>query len=48
MDWDAKRAEAVSTLTVQQVNEAFRKHIDAATISIIKGGDFKKVSVYQQ
>ena len=48
MDWDAKREAAVSALTVQQVNEAFRKHIDPAAISIIKGGDFKKVGVYQQ
>ncbi len=38
---------AISAVTVQQVNEALRKHVDPAAINIVKGGDFQKASVYQ-
>jgi zinc protease len=48
MDWDAKLEGRVAALTVQQVNEAMNKHLDPASISILKGGDFKKAGVYQQ
>ena len=48
MDWDAKLEAAVAALTLQQVNEAFRAHVDAAGLSIVKGGDFKKAGAYQQ
>ena len=47
MDWDAKLEGAVATLTPQQVNEAFRHHVDAGGLSIVKGGDFKKAGAYQ-
>jgi zinc protease len=47
MDFDAKLEVAVAPLTPAQVNEAFRRHVDPAAISIVKGGDFKKAGVYQ-
>ncbi len=47
MDWDARLEAAVAALTPQQVNEAFRHHVDPAALSIVKGGDFKKAGAYQ-
>ena len=47
LDWDVKLEAAVAALTPQQVNEAFKRHVDPAAISIVKGGDFKKAAVYQ-
>jgi len=37
----------VAALTAEQVNEAFRRHMDPAALSIVKGGDFKKAAAYQ-
>jgi zinc protease len=48
MDWDAQLEAKVAALTPQQVNDALKRHLDPATISIVKGGDFKKAGVYQQ
>ena len=45
--WDAKLEAAVAALTPQQVNDAFKRHVDPAAISIVKGGDFKKAGTYQ-
>ena len=45
--WDAKLEAAVAALTPEQVNDAFKRHVDPAAVSIVKGGDFKKVGVYQ-
>jgi zinc protease len=47
VDWDAKLEAALAALTPQQVSEAFRRHVDPASISFVKGGDFKKAGVYQ-
>jgi zinc protease len=47
MQWDAKLEAAVAALTPQQVNDAFKRHVDPAAISIVKGGDFKKAGAYQ-
>ncbi|MGA3017853.1 MAG: pitrilysin family protein [Bryobacteraceae bacterium] len=47
LEWDAKLEAAVAALTPQQVNEAFKRHVDPAAVSIVKGGDFKKAGVYQ-
>jgi zinc protease len=47
LEWDAKLEAAVAALTPEQVNEAFKRHVDPAAISIVKGGDFKKAGVYQ-
>jgi zinc protease len=48
MDWDAQLEAKVSALTPQQVHDALKRHLDLNTISIVKGGDFKKAGVYQQ
>jgi hypothetical protein len=42
-----KVTSVVATVTVDQVNAAFKKHIGPLAISIVKGGDFKKAGVYQ-
>jgi zinc protease len=47
LEWDAKAEAAVAALTPERVNEAFKRHVDTAAISIVKGGDFKKATVYQ-
>jgi zinc protease len=47
LDWDAKVETAVAALTPQQVTDAFKRRVDPAAISIVKGGDFKKAGVYQ-
>ena len=47
MQWDAKREAAVAALTPQQVNDAFKRYVDPSTISIVKGGDFKKAGAFQ-
>jgi zinc protease len=46
--WDAKLEAAVAALTADQVNDAFKRHVDAATVSIVKGGDFNKAGAYKQ
>ena len=45
--WDAKREAAVNALTLQQVNDAFKRYVEPSAVSIIKGGDFKKVGAFQ-
>jgi zinc protease len=45
--WDAQLEAAVAALTPQQVNDAFKRHVDPAAITIVKGGDFKKAGAYQ-
>jgi zinc protease len=47
MKFDEAMEAKVSTLTLEQVNEAFRKHLDPAAISYIRAGDFKKAGVLQ-
>jgi zinc protease len=47
LEWDAKLEAAVAALTPERVNEAFKRHVDPAAVSIVKGGDFKKAAVYQ-
>ena len=46
--WDDTVEKAVAALSPQQVSEAFRRHVDPAALSIVKGGDFKKAGVYQE
>ena len=47
MEWDAKLEAAVAALTPQQVNAAFRKHMDPSAVSIVKAGDFQKSGAYK-
>jgi zinc protease len=47
MAWDQQIEQKIAALTPDQINAAFRKHIDAAALSIVKAGDFKAAGVYQ-
>ena len=47
LTWDAKLEAAVAALTPEQVSDAFKRHVDLAAVSIVKGGDFKKAGTYQ-
>jgi len=35
----------IPTLTVEQVNDAFRRHVDAVALTFVRAGDFKKAGV---
>src|SRR5262244_2394211 len=39
--WDEELDAKLQALTLEQVNAAFRRHVTAAQVSIVKGGDFK-------
>jgi len=45
--YDEQLEAKIQALTLEQINAAFRKYMDAAGVSIVKAGDFKKVAVYQ-
>jgi zinc protease len=45
MAFDAAIEKKVAALTADQVNAAFRKHIDPAQFTILKAGDFKKAGI---
>jgi zinc protease len=47
MKWDESLERKIQALTPEQINAAFRKHIDAASVSIVKAGDFKAAGVYR-
>ena len=37
----------LAALSLEQINAAFRRHINPAAVSIVKGGDFKAAKAYQ-
>ena len=45
--WDLNLEDKIRTLTLDQVNAAFRKHIDPNGVSIVKAGDFKAAGAFQ-
>ncbi|MBZ5617827.1 MAG: insulinase family protein [Acidobacteriia bacterium] len=47
MKWDEQLEQKIQALTAEQISAAFRKHIDAAALSIVKAGDFRAAGVYQ-
>jgi zinc protease len=47
LKWDDDMDQKIQALTPVQISEAFRRHVDAAAISIVKAGAFKAVGVYQ-
>jgi zinc protease len=47
LTWDADVESKIQALTVDQINAAFRKHIDPAALSIVKAGDFKAAGVFK-
>jgi zinc protease len=40
--WDEALDKKINALTVEQVNEALRRFVDPAKMTIIKAGDFAK------
>jgi len=44
-DWDAQLEAKIKALTPDQVNGAFRKHVDPQAVLIVKAGDFKAAGV---
>ncbi|AOE49672.1 M16 family metallopeptidase [Kangiella sediminilitoris] len=42
MQWDEEFEQALKTLTVEDINQAFRKHLSLDNISIVKAGDKTK------
>jgi zinc protease len=44
MAWDDDLEKKVAALTAQQIQEAFKRHLDVSSLSIIKAGDFKKAT----
>jgi zinc protease len=47
LKWDADMDQKIQALTPAQISDPFRRHVDAAAISIVKAGAFKAVGVYQ-
>lgn len=47
MKWDEQLEQKIQALTPEQISAVFRKHIDPASLSIVKAGDFKTAGVYQ-
>jgi zinc protease len=47
LTWDEQVDAKIEALTVDQVNAAFRRHVDASALSVVKAGDFKAAGVYQ-
>jgi zinc protease len=47
MSWDANVETKIASLTPDQINAAFRKHIDPAGMTIVKAGDFAAAKVFQ-
>src|SRR5262249_45112504 len=42
MKFDEELEKKVSALTPEQVSEAFRRHVDASSLFVVRAGDFKK------
>jgi zinc protease len=47
LTWDEQLDSKLEALTLEQVNTAFRRHINTTDLLIVKGGDFKAANVYQ-
>jgi zinc protease len=45
--WDSDLEVKIQSLTADQVNAAFKRHIDPNNVSIVKAGDFKAAGVYK-
>jgi len=47
LKWDDEMDRKIQALTPVQISDAFRRHVDAAAISIVKAGAFKAAGVFQ-
>ena len=45
--WDKNLEDKIKSITLDQVNAAFKKHVDPSGVSIMKVGDFKAAKVFQ-
>ena len=45
--WDEQLDAKLESLTLDEVNNAFRRYVNISQLSIVKGGDFKAAKVYQ-
>jgi len=45
--WDEQLDTKLESVTLEQVNAAFRRYVTVAGLSIVKGGDFRAAKVYQ-
>jgi len=45
--FDADLEAKIAALTPQQISDAFRRNVDVNAMTVVRGGDFKKVEVYQ-
>jgi len=45
--WDSDVEAKIHSLTADEVNAAFRRHIDPSAVSIVKAGDFKAAGVFK-
>ena len=45
--WDDQLEKKIAALTPAQISDAFRRHVDGGSLSIVKAGDFKAAGVYQ-
>jgi len=48
MQWDEQMDAKLEALTSDQVNGAFRKHVNLDQLSIVKAGDFKAAGAYRE
>jgi len=47
LQWDEQIDTKIQSLTPEQVSAAFRRHVDAVAVSIVKAGDFRAAKAYQ-
>ncbi|HEY3885513.1 MAG TPA: insulinase family protein, partial [Vicinamibacterales bacterium] len=48
LQWDADLESKIAALSADQVNAAFRRHIDPNGVTIVKAGDFNAAGVYKK
>jgi len=46
--WDKNLEDKIKSITLDEVNSAFKRHVDPNGLSIVKAGDFKSAKVFQQ
>ena len=47
MHWDEALEAKVAELTPQEISDAFRRHVDPSSLTVVKAGDYKKAGVFQ-
>jgi zinc protease len=47
LDWDTQMDRKLDALAADEVNAAFRRHVNVAQLSIVKAGDFKAAGAYE-